>query len=84
MEMHRSVEPCKSCHKIMDPIGFSLENFDLIGRWRAADDGAPTLYATLFDRPARTNAKNHKPAPAPAPTPSPVVTPTPQPEPAAS
>ena len=28
MEMHRKVEPCASCHKIMDPIGFSLENFD--------------------------------------------------------
>lgn len=54
------------------------------GARAAADDGATTLYATLFDRPARTNAKNHKPAPAPAPTPSPAVSPTPQPEPAAS
>jgi mono/diheme cytochrome c family protein len=40
MEMHRSVEPCASCHKIMDPIGFSLENFDAVGAWRTADDGA--------------------------------------------
>jgi hypothetical protein len=41
MEMHRSVEPCASCHKIMDPIGFSLENFDAVGHWRLTDDGAP-------------------------------------------
>jgi hypothetical protein len=41
MEKHRSVEPCKSCHKIMDPIGVSLENFDAIGRWRTEDEGSP-------------------------------------------
>ncbi len=41
MEMHRKVEPCASCHKIMDPIGFSLENFDAIGQWRSTDDGSP-------------------------------------------
>jgi hypothetical protein len=41
MEMHRAVEPCASCHKIMDPIGFSLENFDAIGKWRTMDSGQP-------------------------------------------
>jgi len=41
MEMHRKNEPCATCHKIMDPIGFSLENFDAIGKWRLADDGSP-------------------------------------------
>jgi hypothetical protein len=41
MEMHRTVEPCASCHKIMDPIGFSLENFDAVGHWRTTDDGSP-------------------------------------------
>jgi len=41
MEMHRAVEPCASCHKIMDPIGFSMENFDAVGHWRTTDDGAP-------------------------------------------
>jgi len=41
MELHRKVEPCASCHKIMDPIGFSLENFDAIGQWRTTDDGSP-------------------------------------------
>ncbi len=39
MEKHRSVEPCASCHKIMDPIGFSLENFNGIGMWRTEDNG---------------------------------------------
>ena len=41
MEAHRKNPVCASCHKIMDPIGFSLENFDLIGKWRATDGGAP-------------------------------------------
>jgi len=41
MEMHRKVEPCASCHKIMDPIGFSMENFDAIGKWRTTDEGSP-------------------------------------------
>jgi len=41
MEKHRSVEPCASCHKIMDPIGFALENFDAVGQWRTTDDGSP-------------------------------------------
>jgi Protein of unknown function (DUF1592)/Protein of unknown function (DUF1588)/Protein of unknown function (DUF1585)/Protein of unknown function (DUF1587)/Protein of unknown function (DUF1595) len=41
MEMHRKVEPCFSCHKIMDPIGLSLENFDAIGHWRDTDGGNP-------------------------------------------
>jgi hypothetical protein len=37
MEEHRSNPTCASCHKIMDPIGFSLENFDLAGKWRDVD-----------------------------------------------
>jgi hypothetical protein len=41
MEMHRKMEPCATCHKIMDPIGFALENYDAIGRWRTTDDGSP-------------------------------------------
>ncbi|MEO8096125.1 MAG: DUF1592 domain-containing protein [Acidobacteriota bacterium] len=41
MELHRSNPACASCHKIMDPIGFSLENFDLVGRWRTVDGKAP-------------------------------------------
>ena len=41
MELHRSNPVCASCHKIMDPIGFSLENFDLVGRWRTMDGKSP-------------------------------------------
>jgi hypothetical protein len=40
-EQHRSSPACASCHKIMDPIGFALENFDAIGAYRAMDNGAP-------------------------------------------
>jgi mono/diheme cytochrome c family protein len=40
MEEHRQNPVCSACHKIMDPIGFSLENFDLIGRWRSAEGDA--------------------------------------------
>lgn len=39
MEAHRSKPDCKSCHARMDPIGFGMENYDAIGRWRTADDG---------------------------------------------
>jgi len=39
MEEHRKNEPCASCHKVMDPIGFALENFDAVGQWRTSDDG---------------------------------------------
>lgn len=39
MEQHRSNKVCASCHKLMDPIGFGLENFDAIGRWRDTDGG---------------------------------------------
>jgi mono/diheme cytochrome c family protein len=39
MEAHRTTEPCKSCHKIMDPIGFTLEIFDAVGKWRTEDGG---------------------------------------------
>jgi hypothetical protein len=39
MEAHRQSPVCAACHKIMDPIGFSLENFDLTGKWRTTDGG---------------------------------------------
>jgi hypothetical protein len=37
LERHRTAPSCAMCHEIMDPIGFSLENFDLVGRWRDHD-----------------------------------------------
>ncbi|HVV28740.1 MAG TPA: DUF1592 domain-containing protein [Rhizomicrobium sp.] len=39
MEMHRANPVCASCHTKMDPLGFSLENFNAIGGWRSADAG---------------------------------------------
>lgn len=41
LEMHRSNPSCAACHKIMDPVGFALENFDSIGKWRTLDNGLP-------------------------------------------
>jgi hypothetical protein len=41
-ELHRKDAACANCHKVLDPIGFGLENFDAIGRWRDQDDsGGP-------------------------------------------
>ena len=45
-EMHRSNQVCASCHKVLDPIGFGLENFDAIGRWRDKDDSGGPIDAT--------------------------------------
>ena len=41
MEQHRSNPACTSCHKVIDPLGLALENFDVTGRWRIRDNGAP-------------------------------------------
>jgi len=40
MEEHRRSPACAGCHKLMDPIGLAMENFDGIGRWRTEDNGA--------------------------------------------
>jgi hypothetical protein len=39
MEEHRKNPTCAACHKIMEPIGLSMENFDATGAWRARDGG---------------------------------------------
>jgi mono/diheme cytochrome c family protein len=41
MAVHRANAVCASCHKLMDPIGLALENFDAIGRWRTKDAAGP-------------------------------------------
>jgi hypothetical protein len=41
MEQHRANPACASCHKLMDPLGFALENFDAIGRWRTTQGNTP-------------------------------------------
>jgi hypothetical protein len=57
MEQHRADAVCAGCHKVMDPIGFALENFDAVGQWRSMDDGtridpSGTLYnGTHVDGP---------------------------------
>jgi len=53
MTMHRKMEPCASCHKLMDPIGFALENFDADAKYRTkqgGDGGVPLdTSAVLWD-----------------------------------
>jgi hypothetical protein len=58
MEKHRSNPVCASCHAQMDPLGFALENFDAVGRWRTMDEGNIRIDAsgmlpdgTKFDGP---------------------------------
>jgi hypothetical protein len=46
LEQHRANPVCASCHKIMDPLGFALENFDAIGRWRAASEAGTPIDAS--------------------------------------
>jgi hypothetical protein len=41
MEVHRKNDVCASCHRRMDPLGFSLENFDATGKWRTVADDVP-------------------------------------------
>jgi hypothetical protein len=41
MQAHRANPACAGCHAKMDPIGFALENFDALGRWRAEENGRP-------------------------------------------
>ena len=41
MAAHRANQPCAGCHRLMDPVGFSLENYDAVGRWRTTDEDAP-------------------------------------------
>jgi Protein of unknown function (DUF1592)/Protein of unknown function (DUF1588)/Protein of unknown function (DUF1587)/Protein of unknown function (DUF1585)/Protein of unknown function (DUF1595)/Planctomycete cytochrome C len=49
MERHRASPVCAGCHRVMDPIGFAMENYDGIGRWRAKEDGtAIDASGTLF------------------------------------
>ena len=39
MEQHRADPACAGCHKLMDPLGLALENFDAVGRWRVVENG---------------------------------------------
>jgi hypothetical protein len=59
MEMHRSNPTCAVCHRMMDPLGFALENYDGLGSWRnSTGNGEPIDSSgvlpdgTMFDGPA--------------------------------
>ncbi len=41
LAQHRADPACASCHNLIDPAGFALENFDAVGRWRELDGGRP-------------------------------------------
>src|SRR5258708_23603449 len=62
MEEHRANPQCQSCHRVLDPIGLALENFDVVGTWRIRDGGADVdasgkLYdGTPLDGPAGLRA----------------------------
>ena len=63
MEQHRANPVCASCHRLMDPLGLSLESFDAIGRWRDREAGGAAIDAsgelpdgTPFDGPAGLKA----------------------------
>ena len=50
MEMHRSNPACRSCHRVIDPIGLALENFDVTGAWRIKEQGrAVDTTGELYD-----------------------------------
>ena len=50
MAAHRANPACSSCHNVIDPIGLSLDNFDVTGAWRIKDRGVPiTVTSELYD-----------------------------------
>ncbi len=48
MEQHRKNQPCSSCHKLFDPMGLAMENFDATGAWRVKDGSAPIDASSLL------------------------------------
>ncbi|MGY8796676.1 MAG: DUF1588 domain-containing protein, partial [Woeseiales bacterium] len=62
LEQHRADPICAACHKVMDPIGLALDNFDVTGRWRIREHNAPldtrsTFYdGTAIETPAELSA----------------------------
>lgn len=48
MTQHRANPSCATCHARMDPIGFAMENFDAVGRWRDTDSGSPIDASGMF------------------------------------
>jgi hypothetical protein len=54
---HRASPTCSSCHAVMDPLGFALENFDAVGQWRDRDRYAGATIDTLAEMPDGTVLK---------------------------
>lgn len=48
MEIHRKNPVCAACHKVMDPIGLALDNFDVTGKWRTRENDAPLETSSVF------------------------------------
>ncbi len=46
LEQHRANPACASCHRVIDPLGFALEHYDAVGRWRTQSDGGTPVDAT--------------------------------------
>jgi Protein of unknown function (DUF1592)/Protein of unknown function (DUF1588)/Protein of unknown function (DUF1585)/Protein of unknown function (DUF1587)/Protein of unknown function (DUF1595) len=46
MEAHRASPACAGCHKVLDPLGFALENYDAVGRWRSVDESGDKVDAS--------------------------------------
>jgi mono/diheme cytochrome c family protein len=57
MAKHRASPACSSCHTVMDPLGFALENFDATGMWRDKDRFAGTLIDSAGELPDGTKLK---------------------------
>jgi len=58
MAIHRANPTCNACHRMMDPIGLVLDNFDVTGRWRIREDGVPLdTRGTFYDGTAITTPK---------------------------
>jgi len=56
LEVHMTNDGCAACHKYMDPLGFPLENFDAIGKYRTTDNGLPVDPTGSFDGVAVADA----------------------------
>jgi len=46
MEAHRASPACSGCHKVLDPLGFALENFDAVGQWRTVSESGDKIDAS--------------------------------------
>jgi hypothetical protein len=55
MEQHRANSPCSNCHKLFDPLGFAMENFDATGAWRSREGTTPVDASSVLADGAKVN-----------------------------